>query len=277
LDYFLEWVKPEGRLMKESIDGGPLPFPRIELLGIQVDVVDRAGLLHAIALAVKVGKGGTILNANAHAMNLAVGDPEFRAILNGSDLLFVDGFGVVLGARLAGLKVGERLTFMDWMDDLFVICSKNGWPIFALGDTDEVGAAFEKRLKQRHPDCPFAGRHHGLFQKEGRESDAVVEEINRSGALILLTGMSMPIQEKWLWRNRDVLAPPVRLASGAFFRFYTGYLQRGPRFMTQNGLEWLFRLATQPGQLWRRYLLGNPLFIGRVIIDRLGRLVSNRS
>lgn len=255
----------------------PLAIPSVELLGVRIDIVDRASLLGVIASAVKAGKSETIFYVNAHAMNLAVGDPEFRTILNRSDLLFVDGFGAILGARLAGLKVGERLTFMDWMDDLFVICSENRWPIFALGDTDEVGAAFEKRLKERHPGCPFAGRHHGFFQKEGHESDAVVEEINRSGALILLAGMGMPIQEKWLWSNRKVLVPPARLASGAFFRFYSGYLQRGPRFMTQNGLEWLFRLATQPSQLWRRYLLGNPLFIGRVIIDRLGRLVHPRS
>lgn len=253
--------------MKERFE--PISFPSMELLGVRIHVVNRKGLLASITQAVETGRGGNISHVNINAMNIAFKDPEFRAILNASDLVFVDGFGVTLGAALAGLKVGERLTYMDWMDDLFRLCAERQWPIFALGDTNEVGEAFERQLAHRHPDCPLAGKHHGFFEKTGPESDAVVETINNSGAAVLLVGMSMPVQEKWLWANREVLAPPVRLTAGAFYRFYTGYIPRGPRWMTQHGLEWLCRLTIEPRTLWRRYLLGNPLFLIRVAMNRL--------
>ena len=246
-----------------------IPYAKVELLGVRIHVVNRVGLLSAIVRAVETGQGGTINNVNAHAMNVAYRDPEFRAILNASDLVFVDGFGVQLAARIAGVRVGERLTFGDWMDDLFRLCAQHQWPVFLLGDTDEVGADFARELTKRHPGCPLAGRHHGFFEKSGPESDAAVEAVNASGAQILLVGMSMPIQEKWVWANRGRLRPPVRLASGGFVRIYTGHIKRGPRWMTQYGLEWLYRLAVQPRYTWRRYLLGNPLFLWRVLLSRL--------
>lgn len=247
-----------------------LNFPEIEMLGIRIHLVDRAGVLNTIASAVESGTGGTIANVNVHAMNTACRDREYHDILNGSDLVFVDGFGVVLGARMTGSQIGTRLTPADWIDDMFELCAKNQWPVFWLGDTDEVGADFQHELQRRHPDCPFAGRHHGFFNKTGPESDAVVELINASGAKILMVGMSMPIQEKWIWANRDRLSPAVRLALGGLARIYTGHIRRGPPWMTQHGLEWLYRMAMQPGYTWRRYLIGNPLFLIRVILSRLG-------
>ncbi len=245
------------------------PYPAVEILGVRIHIINRADLLSAIARAVTTGRGGTINNVNVHAINMAYRDPEFRAILNACDLVFVDGFGVQLGACIAGVQRGERLTPADWADDLFRLGAERKWPIFWLGDTDEVGADFVRELARRHPDCPLAGYHHGFFVKNGPESDAVVETINASGAQILLVGMSMPIQEKWVWANRQRLRPPVRLALGGLARIYTGHIKRGPRWMTQYGLEWLYRLAVQPRYTWRRYLLGNPLFLWRVLLSRL--------
>jgi N-acetylglucosaminyldiphosphoundecaprenol N-acetyl-beta-D-mannosaminyltransferase len=218
---------------------------------------------------VETGSGGNIFNINVHALNLAYHDLEFRRILNHADLVFVDGAGVQLGATLAGVNSGERLTFMDWMDDLFKICTEQRWPLFLLGDSIEMGNSFRRTLAEKHPHCPFAGHHHGFFDKSGKQNAAVVRQINASGAVILLVGMSMPIQEKWIWANREKLRPAVRLSSGGFHRVYTGAIPRGPQWMTQNGLEWLYRLSQQPAATWRRYLVGNPLFLYRVIRQRL--------
>ena len=84
--------------------------------------------------------------------------------------------------------------------------------------------------------------------------------------------MSMPIQEKWIWANRERLAPPVRLALGGLARIMTGHIRRGPRWMTDHGLEWLYRLGVQPRYTWRRYLLGNPLFLLRILGWKLFKL-----
>lgn len=242
----------------------------VRLLGVNIHPVQQSELLAALATTAQGTQPGLFANVNIHAMNLACQDAEFRAILNAAHLVFVDGAGVSLGARLAGVRVGARLTPADWIDRWLEQCAQQQWPVFWLGDTDTVGADFEARLRQRHPHCPFAGRHHGFFPKTGPESTAVVARINASGARVLLVGMSMPIQEKWLWAHRAELQPPVQLAVGGLARIYTGHIRRGPRWMTDYGLEWLFRLAMQPRYTWRRYLLGNPLFILRVLAQRLG-------
>lgn len=245
-------------------------FPERWLNGVRYHVVGRQGIFDTIRWAVTHGTGGNIMNVNIHAMNLAYDSAPFRSILNAADLVFVDGAGVKLGCKLASLDVGQRLTPADWLDELFEICSREQWPIFLLGDIDEMGARFEQAMAERYPECPFAGRHHGFFDRNGTENDAVIELINNSGAKILLVGMSMPIQETWIWDNRDRLNVPVRLATGAFHRIFTGDIDRAPKWVTDNGFEWLYRLAMQP-HTWRRYLLGNPLFIWRVIKNHLFR------
>lgn len=243
-----------------------------QLLGVRIDVVSRKDLLTTIERAAETGTGGLITNVNVHAMNLAWNDNEFRTIVNQSDLVFVDGIGVKLGARLSKVPVGDRLTPADWIDEMFSMCVQKQWSVFWLGDTEDVGLDFERELARRHPQCVFAGRHHGFFVKTGSDSDRVVDLINQSEAKILMVGMSMPIQEKWLSANRHLLRVPVLLPLGGMARIYTGTTRRGPRWMTDYGMEWLFRLAVQPRDTWKRYVIGNPLFIFRIAMARFGFL-----
>ena len=254
--------------------GVPTPNPCVvtKLMGVRIDAVRRAELLAHIVNAVEFGSGGMITNVNVHALNIAWTDPEFRSILNHSDLVFVDGFGAQLGARLSHIPIGERLTPADWIDELFDMCAQRRWSIFWLGDTEQVGIDFERELASRHPTCLLAGRHHGFFEKTGAENDVVVNAINQSGAQIVLVGMGMPLQEKWISANRRRLQAPVHLSVGGLARIYTGVIPRGPRWMTDNGLEWLFRLAMQPRHTWRRYVIGNPLFLTRLALIRMAIL-----
>lgn len=241
-------------------------LPCVDIQGVPVHRVFRADLLQQIRVAAETGVGGNIFNINIHAANLAWEDPKFREILKEADQVFVDGAGILLAAKLFGWELGERLTVADWIDDMLVMCSKEQWPVYWLGDTEEVGVAFEKKIRAQYPDLIFAGRHHGFFSKQGEESDRVVELINASGAKVLMVGMSMPIQETWLQANRYQLTIPVRLTFGGAARIATGHIRRGPRWMTDNGLEWLYRLMVQPRYTWRRYLIGNPLFFLRLFV-----------
>lgn len=99
----------------------------------------------------------------------------------------------------------------------------------------------------------------------------MVREINASAPDILLVGLGMPLQERWLMQNREKLNAGVALMGGAVFDYVSGGLRRGPRLLTDNGLEWLARLLVEPRRLWRRYLVGNPLFLARVLGQRFGR------
>ncbi len=242
------------------------------LLGVRIHRVNREELLAFILHRLAEEQGALIANVNVHAMNLAWKDTRYRQILNTADRVFVDGAGVLLGAQIAGVTLSERMTPADWIDTLLELCAARQWGVFWLGDTDEVGAEFERRLREKHPRCPFAGRHHGFFDHFGAEGEAIATSIGHSGARLLLVGMSMPLQEKWVARHQPTLGPVVCLAVGGLARIYTGGIRRGPRWMTDHGLEWLYRLAMQPRYTWRRYLLGNPAFILRVVLNRLGLL-----
>ncbi len=247
-------------------------LPVATLLGVRIHQVDREAALGFIGDRLTRNEGALIANVNIHAMNLAWKDTRYRQILNTADLVFVDGAGVVLGGRIAGIDLGPRMTPADWIDALFDRCASRRWPVFWLGDTEEVGAAFESKLRERHPGCPFAGRQHGYFDHFGAEGEALALRIRDSGARVLLVGMSMPLQEKWIARHLVDLGPVVCLAVGGLARIYTGHIRRGPRWMTNYGLEWLYRLAMQPRYTWRRYLLGNPAFLLRVVLNRYGLL-----
>lgn len=240
-------------------------LPSVDIQGVDVHRVFRSDLLQQIRHAAETGEGGGIFNINIHAANLAWEDKEFRKVLQGADLLFVDGAGILLAAKIFGWSLGERLTVADWIDDMLLMCSQEHWPVFWLGDTDEVGEAFQAKICGKYPDLIFAGRHHGFFDKQGEENDQVIEQINASGAKVLMVGMSMPIQEKWLAKNIHNLIVPVRLTFGGAARITTGHIKRGPRWMTDNGLEWLYRLTVQPRYTWKRYIIGNPLFFFRLL------------
>jgi N-acetylglucosaminyldiphosphoundecaprenol N-acetyl-beta-D-mannosaminyltransferase len=129
------------------------------------------------------------------------------------------------------------------------------------------------RLKERYPNLKIAGIHHGYFDRTpgNPENEAVLREINAAKPDVLLVGFGMPLQERWLMQNWDKVDARVALTGGAVFDYVSGELKRGPRILTDNGFEWLARLLIEPQRLWRRYVVGNPLFLLRVLKQRLTR------
>jgi N-acetylglucosaminyldiphosphoundecaprenol N-acetyl-beta-D-mannosaminyltransferase len=129
-------------------------------------------------------------------------------------------------------------------------------------------------LIERFPDLHIVGIHHGYFDKApgSPENEAVIQQINDVQPNILVIGFGMPLQEQWLMRNWERIEANVALTGGAVFDYVSGQLRRGPRWMTDHNMEWLARLIIEPRRLWRRYLIGNPLFLWRVLKQRFGLL-----
>ena len=127
-------------------------------------------------------------------------------------------------------------------------------------------------LKQQFTDLSIAGAQHGYFDKspDSVENEAVLQAINATRPDILLVGLGMPLQERWLMENWDRIEAKVALPVGALFDYLAGEFPRAPRWMTDHGLEWLGRLIIEPRRLWRRYLLGNPRFLWQVLKQRWG-------
>ena len=211
-----------------------------------------------------------VLNANAHCLNLCYQDPALRDFLNRADLVFCDGVGVMLAARILGKRIPEKITYADWAWRLAAFAEAKGLSLYFLGARPGIADEAARRLRRRHPGLQIAGTRHGYFDHSAGspENAAVVREINAAAPDILLVGFGMPLQERWLAENRARLNAGVALAGGAVFDYVSGGLRRGPRLLTANGLEWLARLLVEPRRLWRRYLVGNPLFLARVLRQR---------
>jgi N-acetylglucosaminyldiphosphoundecaprenol N-acetyl-beta-D-mannosaminyltransferase len=134
-----------------------------------------------------------------------------------------------------------------------------------------VVSLFARLVKEKHPALRVVGQHNGFFALDGDANSRLMNEIQRLGPDIILTGMGMPRQEKWAWQAKQRLGKGVVIATGALFRWHTGYELRAPRWMTQYGLEWLARLIVSPRRHFKRYVIGLPLFFFRILKQRFGK------
>ena len=248
------------------------PAGRVDVLGVGVDPL-TVGDLHAeIGRLVRSRECCLVLNVNAYCLNLCYEDPKLRGFLNAAHVVFCDGVGVMLAARILGRRIPERITYADWAWQLAALAAAQGLSLYFLGARPGVAQEAARRLRESYPALQIAGVRHGYFDHSAGslENQAVVEEINARAPDILLVGLGMPLQERWLMGNRHRLDAGVVLTGGAVFDYVSGRLRRGPRVLTDNGFEWLARLLVEPKRLWRRYLVGNPLFLLRVLKQRLG-------
>jgi len=246
---------------------------RVDVLGVGVDPITVEELHAEIKRLVVSGKRGTVLNVNANCLNLLYGAPGLREFFRGADVVFCDGWGVMLAARLLGGRIPVRITYADWAWRLAAFAEAEGLSLFLLGARPGVAQMAARRLRARHPNLDIPGTRHGYFDHASgsRGNEAVLRAINAAKPDILIVGLGMPLQERWLMENRHRIDAGVALTGGAVFDYVSGGLRRGPRLLTGNGFEWLARLLVEPRRLWRRYLLGNPIFLLRVLGRRLGK------
>lgn len=237
----------------------PISSPR-SIVGVPVHPIGLQTLLRLIGQTIGKHQQATVMYANAYAVNLAQREPAFRKALHQATIVFCDGYGVWLAAQLLGTPLPERLTPPDWIMQLAKNANEHQYRLFLLGAKPGVAAAAAQTLHFHFPQLEITSQH-GYFDPHGAENDAVIEKINRAAPDILLVGMGMPRQEIWIQENLHRHSVPIVIAVGALFDYLAGHLKRGPRWLTDSGGEWLSRLYSEPRRLWRRYLLGNPIFL----------------
>jgi N-acetylglucosaminyldiphosphoundecaprenol N-acetyl-beta-D-mannosaminyltransferase len=254
-----------------------LPYKSITLLGVHIDDQSLDGLLMQISNIISTGNRAVISYVNIHAMNIAYEQTWFREFLNQSDFVFCDGFGIMIGGLLTGNQIHHRYTPPDWIDQLIGV-DEGEYSFFFLGGQPGMAERAGTVLKRRNPHLKILGTHHGYFDKEkwSPENKLVINQINESIPNLLLVGFGMPMQERWILENFGDLKVNIVMPVGAMFDFIAGDIPRAPRWMTDHGFEWLGRLLVEPRRLWKRYLIGNPLFFWRVFIHEiLGKPMPN--
>jgi len=245
-------------------------FEKVELLGLTFHLLTVQQLIKYIVKASKYSKKTIVSNVNIKGVNLAYEISWYRDFINQSDLVFCDGFGVLLGAKLLGYKVNSsyRMTCPDYIEDLAKACEQDDVSLFLLAGKPGVVDQAIGKLKVIAPDLRIDG-HHGYFNKSGADNEAVLKRIEAFQPDVLYIGFGMPLQERWIVDNLPRINARVMLPLGACLDFYTGTIYRGPRWMTDRGLEWLARLFTEPSRLWERYIVGNPLFFYRIFKEKV--------
>lgn len=253
-------------------------FDEVTLLQTRFHKLTVTDLINYVVEAAKLEKKTTVGNVNVRAMNFACEFPWYREFINNCDLVFCDGFGVLLGAKLQGyaLESVHRMTCPDYIENLALACAKQDVSLFLLAGKPGVVDQAIAKLTAIAPNLKIQG-HHGYFEKSGKENDAVIDRINQFKPGVLYIGFGMPLQERWILDNISRIEARVFLPLGACLDFYTGNVYRGPRWMTDRGLEWLTRLFTEPQRLWERYVVGNPLFFYRILRQQITQKTRARS
>lgn len=236
---------------------------RVRVLAVGIDRLTWAELLQQVDAALAAGRRLTLAYANAHVVNQAVHHAELAAAIERADLVYCDGEGVRLAARLLGDPLPDRMTGADFLPELMARLAAREAGVYWLGGPEGVAADALRRLRDTVPSLRVCGTHHGHFPDAGSED--VVARVNASGARVLFVGMGTPRQELWVAAHRAALAPDVVWCIGATAEFVAGTKQRGPRLFAAHGFEWLGRLLSEPRRLFARYVFGLPLFFARVL------------
>ena len=208
---------------------------------------------------------------NAHCVNVAARDKSYRALLQNAPFLYADGVGIAIAARIWGTRLENNVNGSDLFPILCEKAARNNVPIALLGAMPGIAEACAENMKNKYPGLRVVWTRHGYFS-DGDETK-FIKDIGASGARILLVAKGVPFQEMWIKENSSAIDVPVIIGVGALFDFYSGAVPRSPVFIRKLKMEWFFRFLLEPRRLFRRYIIGNPEFLLRVIIMRFGRML----
>ena len=205
----------------------------------------------------------TIFYVNADCLNKCYEDENYRSLLKQADYVLPDGIGINLACHMLGSAMKENVNGTDMLPFLCEMARRRGFKFFLLGGKPGVAEKMAAMITEKY-EAEVAGVQHGYFDHRA-ESEGVVDLINGSGADILLVAFGAPLQEKWISAHKSELAVGAAIGVGGLFDFYSGNTRRAPRWLRELGLEWVYRIIQEPGRMWQRYVIGNPLFLYRVM------------
>ncbi len=244
---------------------------RTNILGVGVSAINMAQATAAIEAWIANGERRYVCVATVNNLTECQRDPEFRRIHNRAGLVTPDGMPLVWLSRLKGAGHVERVYGPDLMLAMCAIAARKGYRNYLYGGAEGVGQKLAEKLTARFPGLQIVGIDSPPFRPLTEEEDrAAVERINACQPDIVWVGLSTPKQERWMNAHVGRVQAAALIGVGAAFDFHAGVKKQAPRWMQRSGLEWVFRLISEPGRLWKRYLINNPWFVWLVLLQSLG-------
>lgn len=238
---------------------------RHSVLGIGINAVDYKAAVGRIVEAAKSRRPLAVSALAVHGVMTGHLDPEHARRLNGLDLVVPDGQPVRWALKLLyGLTLPDRVYGPNLTLFTAQALAEEGLRVYMYGSKQDVLERFAANLKAKFPGLEIAGMEASKFRRtSAEEQQEIAGRIRASGASAVFVGLGCPRQEVWAYEYRGLLSMPI-LAVGAAFDFHAGTLSQAPKAMQDAGLEWFYRLTREPGRLWKRYALLNPLFLWRL-------------
>ena len=241
--------------------------PCVDVLNVRIDNITMSEAIARITAMLDGRKPRQVCFINPHYINETFRVTEYKRVLDEAALVLADGFGTRLAGKILHRPIRQNLCGTDLFPRLCAALADGARSIYLLGAAPGAAALVAAWVRERYPGVVIKGWHHGFFSIE--EEEAVIQEIAQSGADILIAAMGVPKQELWLHRHRQRLNVKVAIGFGGLFDCFAGRVPRAPQWVREIGMEWMYRLIQEPRRMWRRYLIGNALFLARVLHQRL--------
>ncbi len=233
-----------------------------KILGVKVSVLDLNKAFKYIDFLITQKKRAYVCVAPVSTIVDCQRDAEYRKVVNGADMVTPDGMPLVWFAKRAGYAQIKRTYGPDLMDLTCDLGQEKGYRHYFYGGAPETVEALEKILKKKYPKLNIVGKYSPPFRAKAQiEDKKIIDDINRADPDVLWVGLGAPKQDYWMVKNRELFNAPVMVGIGAAFDFLSGKKSQAPKWMQKSGLEWFFRLCCEPKRLWKRYCIGNSLFI----------------
>jgi len=256
-----------GRRSNISIVGGGGSV--VELLGAPIDRLRHEHAIAVIEAYVSTRTPRQVATVNLDFLRIARNEPAFAQALRDADLALADGMPLVWASKVAGAPLPHRIAGIDLVEAICDRGSSLGWSIFLLGAEPGIGLAASVAMLRRHPGLRIAGVYSPpVGPWDDLEEKRIRHRILEASPDVLLVALGAPRQDVWISENKARLGVPVSVGVGCTFDVVCGAKLRAPRWMQRAGLEWAFRLVTEPKRLWRRYLSDLPTF-GRLMLSAL--------
>ena len=236
----------------------------VKILDVPVHPLTMGEAVSVLEESITSGEQAFVVTANAEIIMMCQEDAGYKKIVSqDAQLVLPDGAGAVWAGRHLGYKVPERVAGFDLYCQLLDKAAQKGYKAFFFGGSPGIAEAAKAKSEELYPGVQVVGCRNGYFKEE--ESQAIIDEINASGADMLFAALGAPKQEKWLVRYREQLKPKLLMGIGGSFDVFAGKMERAPKWMQDASLEWLFRLYKQPSRFMRMMAL--PKFVLKVVFS----------